>query len=123
MSSKQNLVPGFQQFTPRTGSTIIGDRLQFCAGAGAETVASTLITDLAELHGIQAVLSVSAPADTPMQGEGTDVVLSIDPTLADFAAIAEPLRAEAYTLEVGSGSFLLPPPSRGSIGPVAAFCS
>lgn len=101
MSSKQNLVPGFQQFTPRAGSSIIGDRLHFFAGPGAETVTSTLITDLAELHGIQAVLSVSAPANTPTLGEGADVVLSLDPTLADFAGIDEPLRAEAYKLEVG----------------------
>ncbi|ALV45197.1 hypothetical protein MB46_06435 [Arthrobacter alpinus] len=101
MSLKRYLVPGFKQFTPGGGSSTLGDLLHFRAAVGAEAAARTLMSDLAELHGIQGVLSVSAPADIPSQGDVVDVVLSLDPTLTDFATIDEPLRAEAYKLEVG----------------------
>lgn len=101
MSSKQHLVPGFKQFTPGAGSTTLGALLQFSAGAGAEAVARTLMADLAELHGIQGVLSAGVPASSPTQGAGADVVLSLDPEHADFTSISEPLRAEAYKLELG----------------------
>jgi hexosaminidase len=101
MSSKQHLVPGFKQFTPGTGSITVGEQLTFSAGAGTETVARTLMADLADLHGIRGVLLGSALADGPAQGDGADVVLGLDPTLADFAGIDEPLRAEAYKLVVG----------------------
>lgn len=101
MSSKQHLVPGFKHFTPGTGTVTVGKQLTLTTGIGTESLARTLIADLAELHAIEGVLSGHAGAEIPGQGEAAAVVLSLDPALADFAQIAEPLRSEAYKVEVG----------------------